>query len=322
MKGFLAAILIGVSLAAPDRGFAQQRDYGDQRGISDREADDLGEWCDNVLKALAKAEREASDWQRQGNMKEVFGSLRRGLVRANSKGQHATGLMTKMALERGIRNLKDLESVLGNTGRAYRTLTYYTSKYYDFVRRVVSDLDLPLYIPWQRCGRCRNSDYDQLERKYVQFVGESIRAATQGLVMNIDGHPVVAGSARALLKTMKAAAGDAAEDLEDSLSRYRYSCTIEDLEQIACDIDPDASDKRFQLVRFWEPLDEIGEMLIGHRECTGGHNYSSDHDHKDHHHDRDHGHRRRDHDRNHGHHRDHDHRNDDRSSPGNPGNIR
>src|SRR5690348_13570065 len=84
-----------------------------QAQISERELyknlDDLESWCDNVVRKLDAAEDRAVYLQHSGDFEQALDTMVVGLQRALDTGRYVTGLMTKKALERGIRNIKALE---------------------------------------------------------------------------------------------------------------------------------------------------------------------------------------------------------------------
>lgn len=255
--------------------------YDDEPNIEEsrklyRDLDRLEQWCDDVVGRLERAEYRAELHVAQAEYGLAVDDYIAGMERALKLGEYVPGqVMTKKALIRGVRILKHMKEELGGTSKGLRTGVWYASTYYDFIRDVATNLDVPFVIPRLRCRDCGHSRLQEFEQKYIWFVGETIATGTDSLSYASGGemHPI--GRPYALLVAMKAAANDAVADLRDSLWSTEYACTIEELQEIADDIDTENPQQRFELALYWSPLKDISDELLENRGRCG----SGRHDH-------------------------------------------
>jgi hypothetical protein len=277
----VAALLLTNILSLPAEAQRRTSPPQDEPNIEEsrqmyRDLDRLEQWCDDVVGRLERAEYRAELHQAQGEFGLAVDDYTSGMQRALDLGKYVPGqVMTKKALIRGIRILSQLKREIGNTSKGLRTGIWYASDYYDFIRDVATNLDVPFVIPRLRCRDCHNSRLEEFEQKYIWFVGETIATGTDALsfARGEEMHPI--GRPHALLLAMKSAATDAVSDLRDSLWSTYYACTIEELQEIADDIDTENPQERFELALYWYPLKDISKELLDNRgRCGGGH---SDH---------------------------------------------
>jgi hypothetical protein len=229
--GASLALIGSISLLAPEQANAQARRRG--------QVDSLVAWCNDTIGLLD--EYEASAW----NLRRLYGptrelqELENGLRAALQSAQYGyTGPLTFRAIERGLRYSAEMLSYLQGVAGADRADAYFLHEYYDFIRRVSREMDIPYFIPRTYCEECERRhgggwEFEE-ERKLTEFARAQVLFVLRALVTQNGREIFPIGPTEAptdpFLIALKLATGFAAADLRPGLFPTPNACAILHLE--------------------------------------------------------------------------------------------
>jgi len=203
--------------------------------LSDQAVESMSAWCDNTRELLMRARRDAESSLYRWDYAAAETRLRQGLADADAAGRRFRngGPLTARAISRGIQLSSELATATAQSPQGPRTRVYFLFNYYDFLVDTVENLDLPLYLPYRRCGMCDRVNATLFEERFVNYARSQLALVLDTLAEASGGYgsaPVVpVGSPEGFLKALEFSAANAASDLRESLWSARYSCAASQL---------------------------------------------------------------------------------------------
>lgn len=212
-------------------------------------AHDLIGYCDRALGILIRAKQIAREQFADGDLTGARQSLTQGLVEAVASFGALNPNdfpLTQLAVARGL----DLNSVFQNgctAGNSQcqsledRTALFFMGKYYDYVLRVVADLDRGYYIPYVTQYR-RCPSYSCLPPSFGRDFFTAYADSARALLNFYNGDVPNSGLPDALAKDVyelgvaERILGWASADLDSDLFRRHFACLIFDLSSASLDI--------------------------------------------------------------------------------------
>ncbi len=200
----------------------------------------LASWCRGQLSLLrsyqSRSQAKLENDSRNINLANKI--LTDGIIIALEKGGAASETFLHKSLVRGLAISNHLGGSLGGTSeKQAQVANFVLNKYYDFMLEVVAkNLDLNGHLPY--LGAFANTPEQELRKtnyefRFVEYAKNQLDWILNNLVkeVNMNGKRVIVpvGNADSVLKVALTLSSGTADDLEESLWGYRFSCAISDL---------------------------------------------------------------------------------------------
>ena len=240
----MAALLI-VGVNGVSTSFAAHG--GTNTGSSDRSLTFFQNWCRGAQATLDDAQTDAKISIAQGDFATAKQELVDGLVEALKEKQDVNNpidqsqSLTYRILTRGLEIASALEDATKLEPMALNDQVDALERYYDFAQRTSRELDVPLFIPFERARALHGPVLDQtaFEQRYEIYAKEELNWVINSFLVvgsnQATGDVSIVyprGSASAFLKISELVTGYAATDLEDSLFGARYACVAGMLQKL------------------------------------------------------------------------------------------
>lgn len=198
----------------------------------------LATWCRGQT-SLLKSVRDRANLKldNTGDYNAANKILNNGLVQALSNVESNNTSFLVKSLTRGLTIAGQLNATSGGVSeRKAMATNHILNNYYDFIIEVVAkDLDLNAHIPFLESSEMDESAA-HFEEAFVKYAHAQLQWILSTLVNEVrigDKTQIVpVGDARSILKVALTLSGATAEDLEESLWNYRFSCSILDLKAL------------------------------------------------------------------------------------------
>lgn len=220
--------------AKPKPGVTARKEGGSNVGGSDSGSEFVLEWCRGNVALLNRYRQQATLALLDNDSIGARALLEAGLVKALER-KSAQGLdrsLTYKAVSRGL----ELASALSNepTVTADSQVAALLS-YYDFISLIAAKVDIDLYIPYHYTylpgcpsGNCEGFDIAGFEKRFIDYARAQLKWFDESFVSEVSVTDVTPRhSAKAYLKVLEFISKYVADDLENSLWRSKYACTID-----------------------------------------------------------------------------------------------
>lgn len=217
--------------------FTLHRDGGSNTGGSGTGSEFVLEWCRGNVALLNKYRQQATLALLENDTIGARALLSAGLQKAlERKGMQ--GLDQSLTYKAILRGLQLATALEGETTVAADSQVAAMLSYYDFVSLIAAKVDIDLYIPYHYTylpgcpsGNCEGFDIAGFERRFIDYAREQLKWFESTFVAQTDSIGVTPRhSAKAYLKVLEFISKFVADDLEDSLWRSKYACTIDTMQ--------------------------------------------------------------------------------------------
>lgn len=214
--------------------FTPGRGGGSNTGGSGTGSEFVLEWCRGNVALLNRYREQATLALLDNDSIGARALLEAGLVKALER-KSAQGLdqsLTFKAVSRGLELAAALSSEPTVTADSQVAALL---SYYDFISLIAAKVDIDLYIPYHYTflpgcpsGNCEGFDIAGFEKRFIDYARAQLKWFDDSFVAEVNAIDVTPRhSAKAYLKVLEFISKYVADDLETSLWRSKYACTID-----------------------------------------------------------------------------------------------
>lgn len=214
--------------------FTLHREGGSNTGGSGSGSEFALEWCRGNVALLNRYRQQATLALLDNDTIGARALLEAGLVKALER-KSTQGLdrsLTYKAVSRGLELAAALsiEPTVTADSQVAALLSYY-----DFISLIAAKVDIDLYIPYHYTylpgcpsGNCEGFDIAGFEKRFIEYARAQLKWFEESFVSEVSVTDVTPRhSAKAYLKILEFISKYVADDLESSLWRSKYACTID-----------------------------------------------------------------------------------------------
>ena len=191
----------------------------------------FADWCDDLTWQLEQAQSDATRAYSHGDypaamkvFKDTLGPL------ALDEMAHSNQSLSRKALSRGLEMTDALEMGMAHHTNRARQMSFFLSKYFDFIIRVTKRLDRPYYSYRHHYRRRRGLEH--IEQLYVEMALKQLNLVLNHFVILKGGIAYPVGHPDLFLNLVSLTSAYVAQDLEDSLLGTSYACATTRLSRL------------------------------------------------------------------------------------------